>query len=120
MKNNIEKYELSLENLKKSDELRKGINNDIQNYKILKTDLKILYELLKKYKEFIVIYYKICEKKANEYFGDGFNFKLYEFDDVIFKECFEVKYNDIEYSQLDKISKEKVDKIFAEKISIFY
>lgn len=120
LKNRIEKYELSLENLKKSNELRQNINNDIQNYKILKTELKNLYDLLKKYKEFISIYYKICEKKANEYFGNEFKFKLFQFDDVVLKECFEIKYNDIEYSQLDENLKEKVDQIFAEKISIFY
>ena len=120
LKNRIEKYELSLENLKKSDELRNNIDGDIKKYKALKINLKDSYDLLKKYKEFISIYYKIYEKKANEYLGDGFKFKLYEFDDVILKEYFEIKYNNIEYSQLDKVSKEKVDQIFAEKISIFY
>ena len=120
LKNRIEKYELSLENLKKSGELRNNIDDDIQKYKALKINLKDSYDLLKKYKEFISIYYKICEKKANEYLGDGFKFKLYEFDDVVLKECFEIKYNDIEYSQLDKSSKEKVNQIFAEKISIYY
>lgn len=120
LKNNIEKYELSLENLKKIDELKQNISDEIYEFKTLKQELTELYDLLKKYKKFIIIYYKIYEKKANEYFGNEFNFKFFEFDDVVFKECFELKYNNIEYSQLDKVSKEKVDKIFAEKISIFY
>lgn len=120
LKNNIEKYELSLENLKKSEELRKNIDNDIKQYKKLNSELKSLYDLLKKYKDFISIYYKIYEQKANEYFGSEFKFKLFDFDDVEFKQCFEIKYNNIEYSQLDKSSKEKVDQIFAEKISIYY
>ena len=120
LKNNINKYELSLQNLDKIREIKESMKDDINSYNSLKEELMNLYNKLNKYKDFITIYYKICEKKANEYFGPGFKFKLYEFDDLVFKPIFQLKYNDIEYSQLNKEDRESVDKAFNEKISIFY
>lgn len=120
LKKNIEKYELSLENLHKIREMKESSKEDIENYQNLKKELIEVHERLLKYKKFITLYYKIYEQKANEYFGPNFKFKLFEFDDVILKPMFEVKYKDIEYSKLDEKDKKEVDSIFAEKISIFY
>ena len=96
------------------------MKEDINNYKFLKEELTKTYNRLIKYKEFIILYYKICEQKINEYFGPEYKFKLFKFDDLVFKPIFELKYNDVEYSQLSKEDKEIVDKSFNEKISIFY
>lgn len=120
LKNNIDKYELSLQNLDKIKEIKENMKNDINNYNSLKEELTNLYNKLNEYKEFITLYYKICEKKVNEYFGPEFKFKLFQFDDLTFKPIFELKYKDIEYSQLDKDDRDFVDKTFNEKISIFY
>lgn len=120
LKNNIEKYELSLQNLDKIKEIKENMKEDINNYKFLKEELTKTYNKLIKYKEFITLYYKICEQKINEYFGPEYKFKLFKFDDLVFKPIFELKYNDVEYSQLSKEDKEIVDKSFNEKISIFY
>lgn len=120
LKNNIEKYELSLQNLDKIAEFKKSIKDDINNYDMLKKELTELYNKLNKYKSFITIYYKICERKANEYLGNDFKFKLYQFDDLVFKPIFEVKYKDIEYTQLSEEDRDECNKIFNEKISIFY
>lgn len=120
LKNNIEKYKLSLQNLNKIKKIQEDLKEDINNYNSLKNELMELYKRLSKYKQFITLYYKIYEKKANEYFGPNFKFKFFEFEDIKFKPILEVKYNDIEYSELDEKTKKEVDSIFTEKISIFY
>ena len=120
LKKNIEKYELSLKNLDKIREIKENMKEDLEKYNILKTELTELYNKLTKYKNFITIYYKICEKKASEYFGPDFKFKLFQFDELILKSIFEIKYKDIEYSQLNREDRDFVDQTFNEKISIFY
>ena len=119
LKSNIEKYELSLNNLNRIEEMKKNSSEDMECFKILKTELKDLSLKIEQYMKFISIYYKIYEQKANEYFGKEFSFKFYKFDEYVLKEKFEIYYNGIEYSELSKKEKDKVDKIFYEKISFY-
>lgn len=120
LKENIDKYELSLTNLNKISELKEKNKLENEKFLVLRNELNELYLQLKKYKEFLSIYFKIYEQKANLYFGNNFKFNLFKFDDFKLIPFFELKYNDIEYSQLNPKSKEEVDKIFAEKVSICY
>lgn len=119
LKNTIDKYELSLNNLNRIEEIKKDFTEDIEHFKTLKVELKDLSLKMNQYVKFISIYYKIYEQKANEYFGKEFNFKLFKFDKYVFKEKFEIYYNGIEYFELSKKEKDKVDKIFYEKISFY-
>lgn len=119
LKNTINKYELSLNNLKRIEEIKKDFSEDIEYFKALKIELKDLSIKMDQYVKFISIYYKIYEKKANEYFGSEFNFKLFKFDEYTLQEKFEIYYNGIEYYELSKKERDKVDKIFYEKISFY-
>lgn len=119
LKNTIDKYELSLNNLKRIEEIKKDFSEDIEYFKTLKIELKDLSTKMDQYVKFISIYYKIYEKKANEYFGSEFNFKLFKFDEYTLQEKFEIYYNGIEYYELSKKERDKVDKIFYEKISFY-
>jgi chromosome segregation ATPase len=119
LKNIIDKYELSLNNLDRIEEIKKDFAQDIEKFNIIKEESKELLFKIEKYIKFISIYYKIYEQKANEYFGKEFKFKLFKFDQYALQEKFEIYYNDIEYSELSKKDKEKVEKIFYEKISFY-
>lgn len=119
LKDTISKCELSLENLNKMKEQKIDFMNSKEEYETLKTEIVDLYNNLNTYKKFIVLYYKIYEKKANDYFGNNIKFKLYQINGFDFQEIFEIYYNDIEYSQLPKSQQAKVDEIYSEKIANF-
>lgn len=119
LKDNINKYELSLNNLNKIEKLKNDFAKDIETFKISEVEFKKISEKINQYIKFITIYYKICEQKANEYFGKNFSFKLFKFDEYILQEKFEVYYNGIEYSELNRKERDKIDKIFYEKISFY-
>ena len=119
LKNTIEKYELSLNNLERIEVIKENFAVDFDRLKIITKELKELALILEQYKNIINIYYKIYEKKANEYFGPEFNFKLFKFDKYTLQEKFEIYYNGIEYNELSKKERDKIDKIFYEKISFY-
>ena len=119
LKDTISKCELSLENLNKIKEQKEDFINSKQEFETLKTEIVDLYNKLVSYKKFITLYFKIYEKKANDYFGNDIKFKLYRFDDFKLTEIFEIYYKDTEYSQLLKSQQAKVDEIYNEKISNF-
>lgn len=119
LKNIIEKYELSLTNLKKIKETRQLLSKDMEIFNSLKDELKNIISKLEKYKSFISIYYKIYEQKAKEYFGLDFKFKLFSFNEYQLIEEFKVYYKDIEYNDLPSKNKKEIDKIFIEKLSIY-
>jgi chromosome segregation ATPase len=119
LKNTIEKYELSLNNLERIEVIKENFAVDFDRLKIITKELKELALILEQYKNFINIYYKIYEKKANEYFGSEFTFKLFKFDKYTLNEKFEIYYNGIEYNELSKKERDKIDKIFYEKISFY-
>ncbi len=119
LKDDIEKCELSLENLKKIKEIKLEMNTIIEEYKKSKEEITIIYNKIKKYVDFLIIYYKVLEQKINDFFGKDYNFKLMKFDELILKPTLELKYKGINYSELDKKNKEEVDSNLSLKISIF-
>lgn len=120
LKDKIEKCELSLNNLNKIKELKKQSELDIQEFNKLKKELKEMINKLDQYIKFINIYYKIIEQKANEYCGDDFKFVFFKIEDYKVIYCFNVIYKGIEYDQLDKKTKDEVDKFLMQKFSIYY
>lgn len=119
LKDNIEKYELSLNNLERMSEMKKNLELELKEFDILKNNLNEMYKKLTQYKKFLTIYYKIYEQKANDFFGKDFKFKLFKFNDFELKAIFEIYYKDIEYTKLSKQERDFIDKIFIEKIDIF-
>lgn len=116
----INKYELSLENIRKIKEIKENFKEKNSNLNKIFNELKELNSKLQLYKKFIEIYYKIYEQKVNDYFGKDFKFKFFKFDDLELILIFELKYKEIEYSQLNNILKKECNSIYLEKISSFY
>lgn len=119
LKDRISKFEVSLKNLQYVKDNRQNFKEKYNKLNELKQDLIKLNENLKLYKKFIEIYFKIYEKKANDYFGKDFKFKLYKFNNFELEEIFEVFYKDIEYNELNAVFKKEFDNIYNEKISYF-
>lgn len=119
LKDRINKYEISLENIRKIRNNKEIFKENFAEFNKAKQECITLKEKLLSYKNFISIYYKIYEQKANNYFGKDFKFKFAKFNDLELQEIFEIKYKDIDYYELDKKSKQEVDKIYAEKIYYF-
>lgn len=120
LKERIDKYELSLDNLKRIKEIKENSNNEIQKINSLREEIKKIIPVLNKYLRFISIYFKIYEQKANEYCGDNIKFKFFKIEEYKLLEIFEITYKGIEYSQLDKKTREEVDKTLIEKFSIYF
>lgn len=120
LKDRIDKYELSLQNLQRIKESKQNFSEEYKIINNLKPILLELNEKLKLYKKFIEIYFKIYEQKANDYFGNNIKFKLFKFNSLDLEEIFEVYYNGIEYTQLHPKQREELDKICYEKISYLY
>ena len=120
LKDRIDKYELSLQNLQRIKESKQTFAEEYKIINNLKPILLELNEKLKLYKKFIEIYFKIYEQKANDYFGNNIKFKLFKFNSLDLEEIFEVYYNGIEYTQLHPKQREELDKICYEKISYLY
>ena len=120
LKENIDKYELSLSNLDKISTMKDNFKSQYEEFNQLRNELNEMHLTLIEYKKFLNIYYKIYEQKAGDYFGPDFKFHLFQFDDYTLKPIFIIYYKDIEYTELSKRDKDLVDKTFAEKISIFF
>lgn len=120
LKDRIDKYELSLQNLQKIKESKQTFTEEYKIINNLKPILLKQNEKLKFYKKFIEIYFKIYEQKANDYFGNNIKFKLFRFNSLDLEEIFEIYYNGIEYTQLHPKQREELDKICYEKISYLY
>lgn len=119
LKANIEKNELSLNNLKRIREMKQELTDEIDNYNCMKTELKEMFGKMDKYRIFLEFYFKIYEQKAAEYCGNDFKFKIFNFNEYALEEIFQVYYKNVEYSQLDKKMKEEADKILIEKFQIY-
>ena len=115
----MEKYNLSLENLKKIKEGKEKFKEKYKKYNDLKNECITLKNNLDKYKKFISIFYKIYQQKINDYFGQDFNFTFYRFNDYELEEIFEVKYKGIDYTQLGSALRKEFDDTYLEKIKYF-
>lgn len=119
LKDRIDKYKLSLENIRSIKENKENFKDKYSKLKTLQEECKQLKNNLNNYIKFISIFYKIYEKKINDYFGKDFKFKFFTFDDLELKNIFKVYYKDVDYYQLDKKNKDEFDKIYSEKILYF-
>lgn len=119
MKDRISKYELSLENLQKIKNMKTKIQEERIEYNKLNTELTEMQSKMDQYKKFISIFFKIYEQKASDFCGKGFKFKIFDFENYSLIEKFQVFYNEIEYNNLNKQTKEFVLKTFEEKF-LFY
>lgn len=115
LKNRIEKYKLSLENLRKIAGLKGHTAMKIKKYEEKQLELKKMEELIIKYLAFLKIYYKIYEQKASQYAGSDYKIKLFEIKNLDIIKILNIIYKGIEYSQLSKRDKQIVDKNLIEK-----
>lgn len=120
LKDKIEKYELSLNNLKKIKEIKSNSSNEIEKYNNLKLELKEMVDKMNLYIKYIDIYYKILEQKANEYCGSNFKFKFHEIDEYKLVPILKIYYNGIDYEWLSSSVREEVDRILIEKFEIYF
>lgn len=119
MKDRISKYELSLENLQKIKNMKVRIEEERVEYNKLNQEVTKMKNQMDQYKKFITIFFKIYEQKASEFCGKGFKFKIFDFENYSLIEKFQIFYNEIEYNNLNKQTKEFVLKTFEEKF-LFY
>ena len=120
LKDNIDKCELSLENLKKIHQIKNEMQDLVDTYKESKENLIQTFNTIKKYVEYLSIYFKIYEQKLNEFFGKDYKFKLASFDDNMeIKEILKIQYKGIDYLDLSEKEKNEVDEALALKISLF-
>lgn len=119
LKDNIEKYELSLNNLKKARELKEAFSVEIVQFNNLKMELKDMLTTLEEYIKFISLYFKIMEQKAGEYCGPEYKFKFFKIENYQLHYILEIYYDGTEISQLDPDLKNDIDKYLAEKFSIY-
>lgn len=120
IKNNIEKYKVSLENLRKIKNIKATVGTKISAYDRKQAKFDEIKNLLTRYLAFLKIYYKIYEQKASQYAGPKYKIKLFEIKNLDIIEILNITYNNIEYSQLSKKDKAKVDKNLLEKFSSSY
>lgn len=119
LKDRIDKYKLSIENIKDIKENKETFREKYSKLKVLQEECETLKNNLDNYIKFITIFYKIYEKKINDYFGKDFKFKFFTFDDLELKNIFKVYYKDVDYYELDKKNKDEFDEIYSEKIYYF-
>ena len=117
LKNKIEDYKQSLQTLAELKEINKNIVPLNDELNLLFEECRSMKEQLVLYVKFLKIYYKICEKKINEYFGPSFKFVFAEFDGIYMTEVLKVFYNDIEYSKLDDKLQKECDEEYNKKIN---
>lgn len=118
LKDKINKYEISLENLQKMKTMKESLKKDVEEYCKIEKDIKEMTLKMEQYKKFLTIFFKIYEQKANEFCGKDFKFKIFEFEDYKLIEKFEIYYKTIKYENLSIESKNKVDEILNEKFII--
>lgn len=122
LKKEIEKYELSLENLSKIKHIKERNKNLFDRKDKKEKEMLSLKDTLEKYIKFIKIYYKIYEQKLNTFFGEDYKFNLFSFDkidNITLKEILKITYKGINYVDLDSKEKEKVDSEIYLKLSIY-
>ena len=115
LKNRIEKYKVSLENLKKIKSMKGNTAIKIKKYEQKRIELKKIETLITKYLTFLNIYYKIYEQKASQYAGPEYKIRFFEIKNYEIIKILNINYNGIEYSELSKKDKQTVDKNLAEK-----
>lgn len=119
LKNKIDKCELSLDNLKRVKEIKENSLSEIEEFNSLKKELKTMIETLTHYLDFMKIYFKIIEQKANEFCGEEYKFSFYKIEEYEFIPFFNVKYMDINYADLDQKTRTEIDKFLMKKFSIY-
>lgn len=119
LKDRMEKYELSLNNIRKINTQKEDFKSNLNTLKTLKEEILNLREKLNKYIKFINIYYKIYQQKIGDYFGSDFSFTFHKFEDYDLHEIFELKYKNISFTQLPKTLKKECEDIYYEKIKYF-
>ncbi len=117
LKNRIEKYKVSLENLKKIRNMKANIVVKTNTYKEKENQLKEMQKTLNKYLYFLKIFYKIYEQKASQYAGQDYKIKFFEIKNYDIIKILNIKYKGIEYSELSKKDKKIVDENLLEKFS---
>ena len=115
LKNRIEKYKVSLDNLKKIRSMKGNTAYKIKLYEEKRTKLKEIETLINKYLAFLRIYYKIYEQKASQYAGPEYKIKIFEIKNYEIIKVLNITYKGIEYSQLSKRDRQIVDKNLMEK-----
>lgn len=116
IKERLSLYELSLDNLHKIKIAKINMQEKSDEFNTLEKEVSNIENRLKKYINFIRIYYKICEQKLNIFFGNNITFKLYEIEDYEVKDVLKIYCNKISYEYLDTKTKEKVDKILIKNL----
>lgn len=119
LKDKIEKYELSLENLQKIKSLKSNLENQINEYNKMNIEIEEMTVKMKQYKQFLTIFYKIYEQKAADFCGKDFKFKIFEFNDYSLNEIFDIYYKNIIYENLSIPTRRKVNSMLEEKF-VFY
>ncbi len=116
LKDRIQKYELSLDNLRRIKLLKIKYQEKIETYNQLNEQVKSLENKITKELNFISIYYKLCEQRINNFIGENITFKLFKIEKFELVEILEIYYNGIFYENLNEESKLFVDKTIAKNI----
>ena len=119
LKERIKKCEISLENLKKIRLFKTEKKSEIDEYNQLKYEIKEKMQYLDKLKAFLIIYFKMYEKKANDYCLNLIQFKIYEFNDYELTEKLDIYYKGTLYEELNKEQKDEADRILIDKFEIY-
>ena len=119
LKKEIERYEISLDNLSKIKQLKFKNSDLITNIDKLKKELLPMHEKIEKYISFISIYFKIYEQKLTEFLGEDYKFNLFSFEDESLKEILKITYKGLNYSDLSINEMENIDKYIYSKIQTF-
>ena len=117
LKNRIEKYNLSLENLRKIKNMKALIGQQMGIYNKKQDEIKKIENLIKKYLSFLNIYYKIYEQKASQFAGPDYKIKLFNIENYEIVKILNIKYKDVDYPMLKKRDKQEVDKNLIKKFS---
>ena len=119
IKDKIEKYELSLENLTKIKSIKEEINKEMVGYNDTKTKLNEIIKKLNEYKSFLTIFFKIYEQKAAEFCGSDFKFKIFDFESFDLIEKFEVYYRNVKLENLKTDKQIQIKNYLLEKFVVF-
>lgn len=106
---NIEKFETSLENLKKIKEYKANFSGKLESFKKVKELLSTHLSQRKEYVRFLDIYYKIYEQKANDYFGPDIKFKFHEIIDDQISLTTKITYKGQDLSLLNYQQREELE-----------
>lgn len=120
LKNRIEIYENSLENLKKIKNIKQELKEKMDNFQQIEDNFNKITKTIQQYVSFLTIYYKIYEQKASNYCGPDYKFKFFRVENYKIIDIFEIYYNGVEYTQLSKEELDTVDKNLIEKFSIYF